>query len=68
MFNVPKLCDDINTRLLDIPKENLENALSASEEGRNAAWNLGFVVTRLALRYARPEMKSSFENCIIEKQ
>ena len=61
MVNVPKLCDDINTRLLDIPKENFEKTLSTSEEERIAAWNLGFVVTRLALRYLHSDMKSSFK-------
>ena len=53
MFNFPKFCEDINSRLLDIPKEQVAQVLSVSEGDRNAVWDLSFVITRLALRYVR---------------
>jgi hypothetical protein len=51
LFETPKLCVDVATRLLDLQVSQIEDSLNASEENKSAVWNLSFVIARMALRY-----------------
>ena len=50
LFDTPKFCSDVLSRLLDIPKDKTQETVATSVEYRNVIWDLGLVTTRLALR------------------
>lgn len=50
-FDTPEFCNVVASCLLDLPNGEIEKVFAVSDDNRNAIWDLGLVISRVAIRY-----------------